>query len=249
MLVLILSSMGGIWLTKQAMQPVEASFQQLQQFTADASHELRSPLMAIQSNTQVALKYPIGMRAGDLDKFESIDSATTQMTRLTEDLLWLARMDGDSHQQWTKIDLTQILADVIKTDRTLALSKQIDLQAEIAPESFVTGDRAQLSRVFTNLIENAIHYTPAGGMVFLQTELTKHHLLIRVRDTGMGIAPEHLLKIFDRFWRADTSRTQWEGGSGLGLAIVQSILARHGGKITVSSKLNRGSCFTVRLPM
>jgi OmpR-family two-component system manganese-sensing sensor histidine kinase len=109
LLTLILSSIGGIWLTKQAMQPVEASFQRLQQFTADASHELRSPLMAIKTNTQVALKYPVGMRSGDLDKFESIDSATIQMTRLTEDLLWLARLDGDGRQQRTQINLTKIL--------------------------------------------------------------------------------------------------------------------------------------------
>lgn len=249
LLTLILSSIGGIWLTKQAMQPVEASFQRLQQFTADASHELRSPLMAIKSNTQVALKYPTGMRDGDLDKFESIDSATTQMTRLTEDLLWLARMDGDSRQQWTKIDLTQILADVIQTHQTLALSKQIDLQAEIAPALLVTGDRSQLVRVFTNLTENALHYTLDRGKVIVRTEQAKQHILIQVRDTGGGIEPEHLPKIFDRFWRADRSRTQWEGGSGLGLSIVQSIVARHGGNITVSSSIDCGSCFTVRLPL
>ncbi len=249
LLALILSSIGGIWLTKQAMQPVEASFQRLQQFTADASHELRSPLMAIKSNTQVALKYPTGIRDGDLDKFESIDSATTQMTRLTEDLLWLARLDGDDRQQWTKIDLTQILADVIQTHQTLALSKQIDLQAEIAPALLVTGDRSQLVRVFTNLIENALHYTPDRGKVIVRTEQAKQHILIQVRDTGGGIEPEHLPKIFDRFWRADRSRTQWEGGSGLGLSIVQSIVTRHGGKITVSSERHQGSCFTVRLPI
>ena len=251
LLALILSSVGGIWLTKQAMQPVEASFQRLQQFTADASHELRSPLMAIKTNTQVALKYPVGMRSGDLDKFESIDSATIQMTRLTEDLLWLARLDGDSRQQLTKIDLTEILADVVRNYQTLALSKKIDLHSKIAPELpelLITGDRSQLVRVFINLIENALHYTPEQGKVIVQTERIKQHVLIQIRDTGIGIESEHLSKIFDRFWRSDTSRTQWEGGSGLGLSIVQSIVTRHGGNITVSSELHQGSCFTVRLP-
>jgi two-component system, OmpR family, manganese sensing sensor histidine kinase len=247
LLALMLSSIGGIWLTKQAMQPVEASFQRLQQFTADASHELRSPLMVIKSNTQVALKYPVGMRTGDLDKFQSIDSATTQMTRLTEDLLYLARTDPDDQQHWVSVDLTQVLIDVIQSYWELALSKQIDLRAEISPMLTVTGDRSQLLRVFTNLIANSLHYTAAGGKVIVHTERTREHILIRVRDTGVGIAPAHLSKIFDRFWRADTSRTQWEGNSGLGLSIVRSILARHGGKITVSSELNRGSCFTVRL--
>lgn len=247
LLSLILSTVGGIWLTKQAMQPVEASFQQLQQFTADASHELRSPLMAIKTNAQVALKYPTGIRSGDLDKFEAIASATNQMTRLTEDLLWLARIDGDDRQKWTRVDLTQILRDILQTYQPLAINKHIDLQVEIAHELFVTGDEFQLSRVFTNLIENALHYTPDRGKVLIQMEQTKQYVLIRVRDTGMGIAHEHLSKIFDRFWRADTSRTQWEGGSGLGLSIVQSILARHGGKISVTSEIDRGSCFTVQL--
>ena len=248
LLALILSSIGGIWLTKQAMQPVEASFQRLQQFTADASHELRSPLMAIKTNTQVALKYPAGIRSGDLDKFESIDSATIQMTRLTEDLLWLARLDGDGRQQWTKINLAEILADVIQTYQPLALSKQLDLYSEIAPELLVTGDRSQLIRVFINLIENALHYTPEQGKVIVQTERAKQYILIQIRDTGIGIESEHLPKIFDRFWRSDTSRTQWEGSSGLGLSIVQSIVVQHGGNITVRSELHQGSCFTVRLP-
>jgi OmpR-family two-component system manganese-sensing sensor histidine kinase len=112
----------------------------------------------------------------------------------------------------------------------------------------VTGDRSQLVRAFINLIENALHYTPEKGKVIVQTERVKQHVLIQIRDTGIGIESEHLPKIFDRFWRSDTSRTQWEGGSGLGLSIVQSIVARHGGDITVSSELRQGSCFTVRLP-
>ena len=246
LLALVLSSIGGIWLTKQAMQPVEASFQRLQQFTADASHELRSPLMAIKTNTQVALKYPTGMRDGDLDKFESIESATTQMTRLTEDLLWLARSDSENFQGLTSIDLTQVLTEVLQAYQALALSKKIDLHGELAPELMVIGDRSQLLRVFTNLVENALHYTPDGEIVIITAERIRQQIIVRVQDTGVGIASEHLSKIFDRFWRADSSRTQWVGGSGLGLAIVQSIVSRHGGTITVSSKIEHGSCFTVR---
>jgi two-component system, OmpR family, manganese sensing sensor histidine kinase len=247
LLALMLSSIGGIWLTTQAMEPVEASFQRLQQFTADASHELRSPLMAIKTNARVALKYPVGMRTGDGDKFESIDSATTQMTRLTEDLLWLARTDGANFQQRESIDLTEVLTDVLRSHQASALDKKIDLHGEISPTLTVTGDRSQLLRVFTNLVENALHYTPDGGTVIVTAERIRQQIIVRVQDTGMGIAPAHLSKIFNRFWRADTSRTQWEGGSGLGLSIVWSIVSRHDGKITVSSQVGCGSCFTVRL--
>ena len=169
------------------------------------------------------------------------------MTRLTEDLLWLARIDGDDRQKWKRVDLTQMLREMFQTYQPLAINKHIDLQVEIAHQLFVTGDEFQLSRVFTNLIENALHYTPDRGKIFIQTEQTKQYVLIRVRDTGVGIDHEHLSTIFDRFWRADRSRTQWEGGSGLGLSIVQSILARHGGKISVTSEIDRGSCFTVQL--
>lgn len=248
LLALLLSSIGGIWLTKQAMQPIAASFQRLQQFTADAAHELRSPLMAIKTNTQVALKYPTGMRTSDIDKFEAIASATTQMTRLTEDLLCLARMDEQS-QQRTQVDLTQLLTAVVQTMQLLAKNRQIVLEAEILPALSVTGDRSQLVRVFTNSIENALYYTPAGGKVAVVTVATPQQVLIRVRDTGIGIAPAHLPKIFDRFWRADTSRTQWVGGSGLGLAIVQAIVLQHDGQVTVSSELGYGSCFTFCLPL
>ena len=247
LLALLLSAVGGVWLTKQTMQPVENSFQRLQQFTADASHELRSPLMAIKSNTQVALKYPKGIRAGDLDKFQSIDSATIQMTRLTEDLLWLARTDEDSHQQSQQIDLAEVLTTVLQSHQPLALSKKIYLQGEIDSDLIVTGDRLQLLRVFNNLVENAIYYTLEGGSVSVNAARVRKQIRIQIQDTGVGINPDQLSHIFDRFWRADTSRTQWAGGSGLGLSIVQSIVTRHGGRIDVISELNQGTCFTIRL--
>ena len=255
LLALLLSAVGGVWLTKQAMQPVENSFQRLQQFTADASHELRSPLMAIKSNAQVALKYPEGIRAGDLDKFQSIDSATIQMTRLTEDLLWLARTDGDSRQQWQAVDLTQVLENVLKVHQKLAMTKKILLRGEVDPDLIVIGDQLQLLRIFNNLVENAIYYTLDEGSVLVRAGRVRQRVRIQIQNTGIGIAPDHLAKIFDRFWRADTSRTQWIGGSGLGLSIVQSIVVRHGGEITVSSKIaggdainsDQGTCFTVYL--
>jgi len=250
---LTLSGVGGIWLTRQAMRPIEQSFQRLQQFTANASHELRSPLMAIKSNAAVALKYPEGMRAADVEKFEAIASATQQMTHLTEDLLFLARNDRIPVQDCEPIDLTVLLRHLIQLYQPEAIEQSIQLKASFPEGIWVMGDPAQLTRLFTNLIDNAMHYTPAGGVVEVKTERTVSsagtYADIHVQDTGMGIAPEHLKYVFERFWRADRSRAQWDGGAGLGLSIAQSIAQRHNGKITVTSQVDVGSCFSVRLPV
>jgi two-component system, OmpR family, manganese sensing sensor histidine kinase len=249
-LTLILSSGGAIWLTKQAMKPAEDSFQQLQQFTADASHELRSPLMAISSNARVALKYPQGIRAGDIDKFHSIESAATQMRRLTEDLLWLARNNGGvDRSPMAVVDLSKILAKTIDSHQAIADPKQIKIKYNVLENLLVLGDDLQLQRVFTNLLENAIFYNRIGGSIDISTQRSQHSVVINISDTGIGIDTEHLPKIFDRFWRSDTSRTQWEGGSGLGLAIAKDIITRHHGRIEVTSKKNLGSWFTIQLPI
>ena len=111
------------------------------------------------------------------------------------------------------------------------------------------GDKAQLSRLFSNLLENALQYTPEGGKVSLTLSKHNRFALVKVRDTGIGISPEQIPKVFDRFWRADKARSRREGGTGLGLSIVQTIAQRHGGKITVTSEVNVGSCFEVRIPI
>ncbi|PZV06822.1 MAG: two-component sensor histidine kinase [Leptolyngbya sp.] len=248
-MALMLSGIGGVWLTRQAMSPIEESFQRLKQFTADASHELRNPLMAIKSNVSVALKYPDGMRPIDAEKFAAIASASDQMAHLTEDLLLLARTDKATKPEQQPIDLTEILERLVELYQLQAQTKQITLQTNLAQSAYVFGDVAQLTRLFTNLIVNALHYTLKGGRVEVNLSRTGQSLIVDVTDTGVGIAPEHLARVFDRFWRADQSRAYWKGGSGLGLAIAQSIVQSHRGTITVKSQINVGSYFTVRLPL
>jgi two-component system, OmpR family, manganese sensing sensor histidine kinase len=226
LMALILSGVGGIWLTRQAMQPIEDSFQRLKQFTADASHELRSPLMAIRTNVSVALKYPEGMRSTDAEKFEAISSATTQMTRLSEDLLLLAQTDESPRKKGESVNLTAILEHIISLYEPQATAKQIYFKSELAATLFLLGDETQLIRLFTNLIINALRYTPDGGMVEVQARRTGQSLCIQVRDTGIGIDVENLERIFDRFWQADSSRSYGEEGAGLGLAIAQAIAQR-----------------------
>jgi len=246
---LVLAGFGGIIMTRQAMAPIESSFERLQQFTADASHELRSPLMAIKASSQVALRHADGMRPSDAEEFEAIALSVERMTRLTDDLLMLARMDKKLKTRWETLNLTELLESLYQQLQLQAGAKNIDLWLNPMPLFKIEGNAEQIRRLFTNLIENAIHYTPMGGKVVIYADQVGKWLEIRIEDTGIGIAPDQIPHIFARFWRADTSRSQWTGGSGLGLAIAQSIAESHGGKITVTSELGSGSCFTVSMPM
>jgi signal transduction histidine kinase len=247
-MALVLSGIGGVLLTRQAMQPIEQSFQRLKQFTADASHELRSPLMAVKSNAAVALKYPEGMRETDIEKFKAIASATNQMARLTEDLLFLARTDKVPSQNWETLNLTVILENLVQLYKLPAEVKQINIKTQVNENLYLLGDSVQLTRLFTNLIENALHYTPSEGVVEIKTSRVGIYIYVNVQDTGVGIAPEHIQQVFERFWQVDRSRSYSAGGSGLGLAIAQTIAQKYGGAIAVTSKLGVGSCFTVKLP-
>lgn len=247
-LALVLSGLGGIWLTHQSMQPIEKSFQRLQRFTADASHELRNPLMAIKSNAAVALKYAEGIRESDAEKFQAIASATTQMTALTEDLLLLARTDQAPPQKQDKVNLTMLLEELVQLYSPQAEIKNLHLKRQILEHLEVSGDAVQLTRLFTNLINNALHYTLDQGSIEIQTHYQESKILVTVHDTGVGIAPDQIEHIFDRFWQADRSRSHGSG-FGLGLTIAQNIAQNHGGLITVTSQLEAGSCFTVRLPV
>ncbi len=243
-----LSSLGSMWLNRQAMRPIEASFNRLKQFTADASHELRNPIMAISSNAEVALKYADGMRAEDKETLELIVGAAEQMAELSQDLLLLARLDKRMATEMSPIDLSQLLENLSKLYRPQANEKQIQLKLDLQPGLRVRGNATLLIRAFTNLLQNALRYTEAQGSVLIRGTHTANQITIAVRDTGIGIAEENLDKVFERFWRADKARVQDSGGTGLGLAITQAIIHNHNGELQVSSRKGEGSCFTVLLP-
>jgi two-component system, OmpR family, manganese sensing sensor histidine kinase len=245
---IIISGGAGIWLTRRAMKPAIASYQRLQQFTADAAHELRSPLMAVKTNASTALRYPDGIRSGDLKKFQAIASATAQIITLTEDLLILARAENDRDPVAEQIDLTLLLQQIAGKYQPQFDAKSLILELDIQSNLSVRGYMHNLDRVLMNLIENAIHYTPSDGKISILACRIERQIEISIIDTGVGIAADDLERIFDRFWRGDRARTRWSGGSGLGLAIVKSIVEQHYGSIEVESKLGSGSKFIVRLP-
>ncbi|WP_254174953.1 sensor histidine kinase [Planktothrix pseudagardhii] len=250
-LALGLAGIGGLWLTQKALKPIEQSYKQLKQFTADASHELRSPLTAIKTSVDVMLTHLERIHPKDLKKLSAISSATVQMNHLVDDLLFLARTDVSASKlshEWLPIKLHELLQDVIDLIAPSAQAKQIRFISHVSIPLMIHGDRNCLCRLLSNLLENAIQYTSTGGKITVFLKKQNRFAVITIKDTGIGIAEEHLPFIFDRFWRADKARSHREGGTGLGLSIAQAVALQHGGKITVASKLGVGSCFFVHLP-
>jgi len=216
-------------------------------FLADASHELRTPISAIRTNVQALL------RGADADPAErgpalrSIARETDRMGRLLADLLALARADAGQPLARERLALDAILLDVYQQQRPLA--GEVKLQIGELEQVEVRGDPDRLKQLALNLVDNAVRYTEPGGTVTLDVLRRGDEALFRVRDTGGGIAAEHLPRIFDRFYRVDRNRARDAGGTGLGLAIVRWIAEAHGGRIEVESEPGVGSTFGVILPI
>lgn len=280
---------SGWFLSGKAMEPVDESYQRLKQFTADASHELRSPITLIQTNVQVALA---DLELAEVEahsalhyrqQLKVVERLTQRLGKLVNDLLFLARQDsGISKDVFSPCPLDALLMEVAEEQQLLAAEKEITLSlnlvdpagGEISPELLdnwftLVGNWDQLVRLFTNLIGNALQYTPSSGGVNVELarleginrvsglRYTSAQLQIKVSDSGMGIPPEALPRLFDRFYRVDPARThrtrktatENTTGSGLGLAIALAIVEHHQGQIQVESTIGKGTTFTVILPI
>jgi signal transduction histidine kinase len=244
------SCLAITWLVKQSLKPLEESIRKLSQFGGDASHELKSPLMAITTNASVALKYPEGMREKDREKFELILSAADQMNATTTGLLHLARSDHRLEQSdLSVIAVIPLLQEILEELQVTIESRKIHVSTNSrAADLDVRARKDDLKIVFKNIIENAIRYSKPDGHVTVNSMREGARLKIEVVDDGIGISEEDLPKVFDRFWRSDKARKHTDGGSGLGLSIVESIVRRYGGSIAVKSRLGEGTAFTIVLP-
>jgi signal transduction histidine kinase len=230
---------------------LEKSFASLHRFTADASHELKTPLMVLRAGVERALVHP-GTPGEILQSLDETLAQINQMTEMVESLLTLARADeGRAPIAVEESDLRDLLSDVTETAGMLGESTGITVSSKM-PEHPVrlAVDRQRIREMLLNLVTNAIKYTPSGGQVALSLDDQNGVVSFTVRDSGVGIAPGDLPHIFDRFWRADParSRTGQHPGTGLGLAITKWIAEAHGGSITVQSRPGRGTRFTVSLP-
>ncbi len=230
---------------------LEGSFAGLRRFTADASHELKTPLTVLRADVERSM-HPATNRGERMVALEEALQETARMSDLVDSLLTLARADEgrfDLHR--TPVELEPLVRDVYETAVILGEDAGLTLSMPVLENAVVMGDRTRLRQLLLNLVTNAIKYTPRGGRVEMTVTRKPHdEIAIAVRDTGIGISASDLPHVFDRFWRADRarSRTSERGGFGLGLSISQWIAQAHGGSLTVQSRLGRGTVFTVTLP-
>lgn len=247
---LILSGLCITWLVKMSLKPLEISMQQLRQFTADASHEFKNPLMAISSNCSAALRNDAAMRVEDRKKFAAIISIVEDLNRLLDDLLMLATAEQSSsrHTVMTaSVDLVSLLMEVIAQQREFHSNKSIEVRTDLPEALIVTGYDMDFRRLFGNVIENAFEYTLNNGRVEISCERMETTTVVIIKDTGIGIDRADTEKVFDRFWRADKARSYRSGGSGLGLSIANSIAAKYRGSISIESALGSGTACRVTL--
>lgn len=242
---------GGWFLAGRALVPIELAFRTQQGFIADASHELRTPLTVLRSSADLLDRHrdePLGAN-GEL--FDDLRDGLARLERLATDLLTLARSDlGEQTLAVAPLDLGPFAADVARRTTPLARAHDLALTCELSGDDVpIEADPDRLYQVVLILLDNAIAHTPPGGRITVAVGRQGGEAVLEVRDTGEGIPPDGLARIFDRFYRADRSRSRAVGGAGLGLAIAEALVESHGGKIALTSTLGEGTTATVTLPL
>ena len=228
-------------------ESVEKSLINERRLTTDVAHELRSPLQAIQVNVEAMID---GVYPTDSAHLVIINDEVTRLGRMVADLLELSRLESGSMPiREDVVNVSQTVSDLMAKYDLLFEDYELHSVVEVEDGVFVKGDAGKLSQAVTNLISNAIRYTPAGGTITVGVNSGDIMANIWVKDTGIGLSPEEAKQVFDRFWRADNSRTRDTGGLGIGLSLVREIVQRHGGWVQVDGRKGEGSTFTIHLPL
>lgn len=219
-------------------------------FIADATHELRTPLAIIKGNVELALRNK-DKNASQLETFKAINVEINHLAELLSDLTTLTSENKTTHRKLfkSKVSLLRLIPIVTKRCEALALTKNIKIEIKNLPDVSLVGDRVYLEKLFSNIISNAIFYGKEKGSVIISAKKDKKYVIITVKDDGIGISKEDLPNIFNRFYRAENGREAKHEGTGLGLAISKWIVESHDGRIEVSSAINKGTTFTISLPL
>ncbi|OAX45954.1 sensor histidine kinase [Paenibacillus sp. AD87] len=236
------------YFANRSITPVKEAFEKQKQFIADASHELKTPLAIINTNTDVLLANREDTIENQAKWLHYIKSETERMSGLTNDLLYLTQIDDSrSSMIHAKFNMSDAVETIILTMEAVIFEKNISLDYSIEPQLMVHGNSEQIKQVILILLDNAVKYSRAKGSVNVSLKKQNNDVVLAVSNTGEGIAHEHLDRIFDRFYRTDASRARKHGGHGLGLAIARSIVEQHKGEIYARSVVGEGATFYVRL--
>lgn len=251
-LVLVGAGFISYALAKRTLTPIQAAHERQKRFTADVSHELRTPLTALKMESEVALLDPKASKAALRSALSSNIEEAEKLHILVANLLRLSKLDDDDRTtSFTRVTFSETVQAAIDQLEPVAKSRGIDLKAALDNKLSVTGDPATLTQLFVILLDNAVKYSPAGSTVSVSMEAKQQLAYVHIADNGIGIAKSDLDHVFERFYRADQARTSGNesSGFGLGLSIAKLIADSHGGSISLTSRVGRGTTATVVLPL
>jgi len=228
---------------------LDDAFQNSKRFVADASHELRTPLTILRGELENMAEDP-RVDAEVHERAASLLEEAVHLSKIVEQLFTLSRLDaGEAQAEWTRLDLSELAKTAADQLSLLAEDKDISISCDAGQPMPVEGDRVRLKQVIVNLLDNAIKYTPPKGCVRMRVHGVNGHVMLEVEDNGIGIPPDALPHVFERFYRVDQVRTDGSESAGLGLSIVKSICAAHGAEVEATSTPATGSCFRITLPL
>jgi signal transduction histidine kinase len=233
--------------SKRTLAPLEEAYKKQSRFIADAAHELRTPLSVMKTGSEVMLRND--RTIDEYKKYigESLEEVE-RLTNLSNDLLFLAHNNKNKINTADKVSLSELFNKQIEIMRSYANTKNVKIKSSITNNTSLLGIKDDLTRLFINLLKNAIDYNKNGGIVEITLNRKNNNVILSVRDNGIGIEKENLTKIFERFYKEDNSRTKNSSSTGLGLSIVKEIVYEHNGTIEVHSNIGEGTNFIVKLP-
>ncbi len=247
---LVGAGVGGLFLSNRAMAPARLAWSNQQRFIADAAHELRTPLTLLRADAEVLLRGRKHLAEDDAAMLEDIVVEANHMGNIATNLLTLARLDsGATHREHEVVNLAELSHDAAQRVQALAEQRDITIAAEHDDDLFVIGDPMLLEQAVLGLLNNAIKYNRPGGHISVRTIAQNEQALLEIHDTGIGIAPEHLSHLGERFYRVDKARSREAGGTGLGLSIARGIAIAHHGSLLISSTPEQGTTVTLAIPL
>jgi signal transduction histidine kinase len=244
------AGLGGLFLANRALAPAHLAFMRQQRFIADASHELRTPLTLMRADAEVLLRGRKHLADEDAELLEDIVAEANHMSILANSMLTLARLDsGMQHREHEVVNLDELARRGVQRVTAFAEQKGVTVRHKSGAIALTIGDSTLLEQAVLILLDNAIKYNRAGGEVTIYTSITEGRACLKVVDSGIGISPEHLPYLSERFYRVDKARSREAGGAGLGLSIAHGIATMHNGTLTLTSIVEQGTTATLSLPL